>query len=53
VFLRGVAITNDGEQPFAGAGGDVDRDPGAHGPDSHAAPRRGNSFRILPSGFVH
>lgn len=53
VLLRAVAVADDGEQSLTVDGGDVQADPGAHAPDSHAAPRRGNPFRILMSGFIH
>ncbi len=53
MLLRAVAVADDGEQPLTVAGGDMQADPGAHAPDSHAAPRRGNPFRTLPSGFIH
>ena len=53
MLLWAVAVVDDGEQALTVAGSDMQADPGAHAPDSHVAPRRGNPFRILPSGFIH
>ena len=53
MLLRAVPVVDDGKQPLSVAGGDLQADPGAHAPDSHAAPRWGSPFRILPSRFIH
>jgi hypothetical protein len=44
VLLRAFAVGNHRKEPLAVAGCNVEADPGAHAPDSHGAPRRGNPF---------
>jgi hypothetical protein len=53
VLLRAVAIGRNGRKPLAFGGGDVDDDTGAHAPDSHITPGRGNPKRTRLSDFIH
>ena len=53
VLLRTIAIRHDGFQPVAVRGGDVDDDPGAHPPNSHALVVTGIPSGTLPSRSIH
>ena len=53
VLLRTVAVDANGEKSLAVTGREREADPGAHAPDSHIAPSRGNPLRTLSSGFIH
>jgi hypothetical protein len=53
VFLRGVAIPDDGLETMAVIRGNLEIDTGAHAADSHALATKGIPCGIQPSALNH